>query len=51
MNGYEVLVEEYWERKSELLLDKRAQELFSPPQIQHAQPRIEVTPSPWENEE
>jgi len=51
MKGYEVMAEEYWERKCELFLHKRAQELHSPLQIQHDQPGIEVRPPTWYSEE
>jgi len=45
MDGYEALEEEYWKRKGELLLDKHAQKLLSPPQIPHARLGIEVSSS------
>jgi len=51
MNGYEVLAEEYWERKGKLFLEKCAQKLLSLPQIPPARLGIEVKPPLWDSGE
>jgi len=45
---YEGLAQEYWDRKSEFLLDRLAQNLLSPLKIPHAGIGIEVRPPTWE---